>query len=62
MKTIKFADICDIISKLDKDETENLNKYMALNPSDVQRRRDSMLIHSAYCEVLSAIHDAAKEG
>ncbi len=59
MKTITFAEICSIISKLDMEESENLHQYMSLNPSDDQRTRDSILINSAYCRVLSAIHEAA---
>lgn len=59
MKTITFAEICDIISKLDMEESKNLHQYKLLNPSDDQRVRDSILIHSAYCSVLSAIHEAA---
>jgi hypothetical protein len=58
MKTITFAEICDIISKLDREESENLYQHMLRNPSDEQRTRDSILINSAYCRVLSAIHDA----
>ena len=58
MKTITFAEICNIISKLDMEESENLHQYMLLNPSDEQRTRDSILINGAYCRVLSAIHKA----
>ena len=60
MKTITFEEICNIISKLDMEESENLHQYMLLNPSDGQRTRDSILINGAYCRVLSAIHDAIK--
>ena len=60
MKTITFAEICNIISKLDMEESENLHQYMSLNPSDERRSRDSILINSAYCRVLSAIHEAVK--
>ena len=60
MKTITFAEICNIISKLDMEEREKLHQYMLLNPSDEQRTRDSILINSAYCRVLSAIHEAVK--
>ena len=60
MKTITFAEICNIISKLDMEESENLYQYMLLNPSDEQRARDHILINSAYCRVLSAIHEAVK--
>ena len=58
MKTITFAEICDIISKLDTEESENLHQHLLLNPSDEQRTRDHILINSAYCRVLSAIHEA----
>ena len=58
MKTITFAEICNIISKLDMEESENLYQHMLLNPSDEQRTRDHILINSAYCRVLSAIHEA----
>ena len=58
MKTITFAEICNIISKLDMEESENLYQHMLLNPSDEQRARDHILINSAYCRVLSAIHKA----
>ena len=60
MKTITFEEICNIISKLDMEESENLHQHMLLNPSDDQRTRDSVLINGAYCRVLSAIHDAIK--
>ena len=60
MKTITFAEICNIISKLDTEESENLHQHMSLNPSDKQRARDHILINSAYCRVLSAIHDTTK--
>ena len=60
MKTITFAEICNIISKLDTEESENLHQHMLLNPSDKQRTRDSILIKGAYCRVLSAIHEASK--
>jgi len=60
MKTITFAEICTIISKLDMEENENLHQHMLLNPSDKQRRRDSVLINSAYCRVLTAIYEAVK--
>jgi len=60
MKTITFAEICSIISKLDMEENENLHQHMLLNPSDKQRKRDSVLINSAYCRVLSAIYEAVK--
>ena len=59
MKTITFAEICDIISKLDMEESENLHRHMSLNPSDERRTRDNILINSAYCRVLSAIYEAA---
>ena len=58
MKTITFAEICNIISKLDMEEREKLYQDMLLNPSDEQRTRDHILINSAYCRVLSAIHEA----
>ena len=58
MKEITFAEICNIISKLDMEESENLYQHMLLNPSDEQRTRDHILINSAYCRVLSAIHEA----
>ena len=60
MKTITFAEICNIISKLDMEESENLHQYMLLNPSDEHRIRDHILINRAYCRVLSAIHEAVK--
>ena len=60
MKTITFAQICNIISKLDMEESENLYQHMLLNSSDEQRTRDHILINSAYCRVLSAIHEAVK--
>ena len=60
MKTITFEEICNIISKLDMEESENLHQHMLLNPSDEQRIHDSMLINGAHCRVLSAIHDAIK--
>ncbi len=61
MKTITFGEICDIISKLDREENENLYKHMQINPHDEQRTRESILINSAYCRVLSAIHEAVKQ-
>ena len=60
MKTITFAEICNIISKLDMEESENLYQHMLLNPSDEQRTRDHILINSTYCRILSAIHEAVK--
>ena len=60
METITFAEICNIIDKLDREESENLHRHMLLNPSDKQRTRDSILINSAYCRALSAIHEASK--
>ena len=58
MKEITFAEICNIISKLDMEENENLHQHMLLNPSDEQRTRDHILINSAYCSALSAIYKA----
>lgn len=59
MKTITFGEICSIVSKLDMEESESLHQHMLLNPSDDQRTRDSILINSAYCRVLSAIYEVA---
>ena len=60
MKTITFDEIYSIIDKLDREESENLHRHMLLNPSDKQRIRDSILVHSAYCRVLSAMCEAIK--
>ena len=57
MKTLTFSDICDIISNLDTTETDNYNKHMAMNPHDVQRKRDHITTNAAYCEMLHAMHD-----
>lgn len=60
MDKITFSEICQIISKLDREETENNNKHMALNPADKQRQRDHLIINNAYCQVLYALHEAVK--
>jgi hypothetical protein len=61
MKTLTFSDICDIISKLDREENEKYIRHMENNPSDDQRKHDHIVINAAYCKILYAIHGEMEE-
>ena len=56
MNKLDFAEICEIIGRLDAEETGCYNEHMRNNPADNNRTRDHLIINGTLCKVLNAIY------